>query len=134
MDVIAQEVLSWLAGKSKLVVQLLKLFDCQIFGVGDHVAIVDIHENVDALAIREQLAEVAWVKLGLLEALRAELLHQGAVPDTARIRLAIQRQYMTAPHFCANVRCNSGSTDSRFATASSYKSLRRGPHGVDTAG
>ena len=91
MNGIAQEILSWLAGKSEFVVQLTKLLDRQIFGIGDHVAIVDIHKNVDALVIRKEFAEVTWVKLGLFEALRTKLLYQCAVPNTTRICFAVQR-------------------------------------------
>ena len=80
--IIAQEVLRILAREGELVMQLAQLAGSAVAVVGDHVPIVDVHDNVNALAPGKVLAEVARIELRLLEFLHvAQLLDQGSIPN-----------------------------------------------------
>ena len=67
MKIIAQEVLCWLASQLELVVQLGELFHGQFCVVGDDISIINVHQDVNALVARKELAEVARIELGLLQ-------------------------------------------------------------------
>ena len=95
-NVVAQEEVSCFHVDGELVVQNLELLIGRRRESVHDVAVIYIHDQVDASIVRENLVKITRIVLRLLELLNlSQLLHQRAIPDATCVGLPVQRSLET---------------------------------------